>query len=154
MATDGNMAPSCGSVEPESIGSNLFVVNAHWMTDPKEIRQDQERSRRGRARMKALEDGIRVEHWEKFADAAELTFQQVNFVMSLSNAPSRREMRKHRRALLKAAFRINEVPWLWQKLVRIGTWSGYVLPFPWNVVIPGIFYMLDQMIEDTEKAAI
>ena len=136
----------------KEVAPNVWILDVHWMTDPREIREAMAAGRRERARQQAEEDGISPEHWDKFADAAELTFQQVNFVMSLPGGPSRREMRKRRRALLQAAFTINEVPWLWRNLVWLGTWSGYVLPAPWNVVVPAIFYVIDLMTKQTEKA--
>ncbi|AMV18249.1 hypothetical protein VT03_10195 [Planctomyces sp. SH-PL14] len=152
MEADGNTTPFCGSVEADSIGPNAFMVNAPWTTDPAEVAEGIRLDRRERAKQEAQEQGIDPARWEQYADAAEVTFNSVLTVMASPDAPHRREMRKHRRALLKAAFVANGVPWLWQKLVRIGQWSGYVLPFPWNVVVPAIFYMVDRMIGQTERA--
>jgi hypothetical protein len=108
-------------------------------------------------RTSALEEASRrkldAAQSEAFADAVETTFSKVSLSIAATGRSRRKALRKRRRELIVSGLKANNVePWIIQA-VRLGKWVAYLLPPPFNVIVPAVLWAVDEMIKAAEEAA-
>lgn len=111
-------------------------------------------NRYGSAMQKAKSIGLKDEAVLDFADAAEKAFRSVASVMFKTGRRGRGgrpKVRSMRRELVRAGLEANGVPPWVQKLVWLGRLAAYVLPAPFNVIVPAVLWMVEQMISADDE---
>lgn len=84
---------------------------------------------------------------ERFLEAVANTERALLNRSTASQRHYARRSKECRARLIGYGMKANAVPWRWQ--LRILSW---LVPFPWNVVIPAIVFAVDHMLAATEEA--